>query len=198
MKKLTILGLVIVLLAFSAMPVFAAGPNGHGHGNGGGQGNGVGNQTKQQDKEQKQLRHSSSGQGMRNQTVTHRTPFYLQGTISSVDGGNFTITVLVHHGNARVKQFIGADLVLATTNTTKYFEVLQGEDTEPEGTGDVAPAASSTGDDSSTGKIVIGFADLESPDIVAIHGYVVGEVYTATVITVYDSGVGGLPEVEQP
>ncbi len=193
MKKFTMIGLVVILLAFSAIPVLAAGPNGHGHGNGGGQGNGVGNQNSQLDKNQNQP--GNHGRGARNQAGGMRQPFYLQGTITAVDAGAKTVTIRVFHGNARVKQFIGTDLVV-NASTSMFFEVKQGEDTE--GTGDMAPSFSPANDESDTGKISIDFGHLAVNDIVAVHGNVVAGVYTATVITVYDRTLAGLPEVETP
>ncbi len=193
MKKFTMIGLVVILLAFSAIPVLAASPNGHGRGNGGGQGNGMGDQNSQQDKNQNRL--GNSGHGARNQMGGMRMPFYLQGTITAIDTGTSTVTINVFHGNARVKQFIGTDLVVNATNSM-FFEVKQGEDTE--GTGDMAPSFSPANDESDTGKISIDIGQLAVNDIVAVHGKVIAGVYTATVITVYDRTLAGLPEVETP
>ena len=209
MKKYFFIGLVVVLLAFSVAPVLAAGPNnGHGNGNSAGQGNGNGNQDQQHDRVHTNRGHSknnasvmvSSNQGM-------RKPFYLQGTIISIDETAMTLTIDVSHGNSRVKQFIGGtDLIVTAGLTTRIFKITQGvesEGSEPEGSvpgesDSVAPSTSSSVEQEAMNPHAISFADLHTGDIVAIHGLVVGDLYNATKITVFTQGIGGLPEANQP
>lgn len=210
MKKITLLGLVLVLLAFSVAPVMAAGPNnGHGKGNSAGQSNRGGdqNQTRQQDKAQtrinNQSKHSNQGVGKSNQ-LSKGMPFYLQGTITGVFSD--TITIDVNHGNATVKKFFNSAVISSTftdtmtntltvklSGTTKIFKITQGDDIE--GTESTAPSTNSTDADSPGNRVP---TTLAVNDIVAIHGKFVGGVFTATLITVYSQGIGGLPETEQP
>jgi hypothetical protein len=205
MRKFTIIGIVIVLLAFSAIPVFGAGPNnGHGNGNGVGQSNTTGdkNQTRQQDKDQTQnrdqVRLSNPGRSaLRNQAGNRmRQPFYLQGTIKSINSTNHTLTITVFHANARAKQFIGTDLVVTVSTTARIFEVHQGNDSEGSASStpsfSTAPSASSN-DEGPGERVAITFSKLAAKDIVAIHGNLVGEVYNATLITVYTKLAGIQP-----
>ena len=212
MKKVTLLGLVIVLLAFSVAPVLAAGPNnGHGNGNNSGQSNRGGDQTqtRQQDKDQtKNHGHNNSGvMGKNNKSgMRTRAPFYLQGTITGVFSD--TITVAVNHSNATVKKFFSSTvtdtmtdtmsntLTVNLSGTTKIFEITQVGETE--GTETVAPSTSSTDDDTPGNRVPIALGQLAIDDIVAIHGNFVGGVFNATLITVYSRGIVGLPETEQP
>ncbi len=184
MKKFMFLGLVLVLLAFAAIPVFAASSNGHGNGGNTSQnGSGNGNQNRGQgvghDKNQS---NKPNGQGNHGQGNRMRTPFYLQGEIKSITG--MTVTVTVTHANAQAKQFIGTDITITVTDTTKIFKINQTAE-EGEGTTTAAPAMSSTDDETPGNRVPITFADLKAGDIVAIHGNVVGGVYQATLITVY-------------
>lgn len=207
MKKVTLIGLVVILLAFSVAPVMAAGPN-NGHGNSGhtGQGKGGGNrdQTRQQETEQIRIhgrgRFSNSGiTGKGNQHSNRmRTPFYLQGVIQSkgtVSGTiTDTLTISVTHGNAQVKQFIGSVLTLTVDDTAKIFKITQSD--EPEGTESVAPTTSSTDEETPPNRVPIDFGQLAKGDRVAIHGNVVDGVFHATLITVYVKI--GEPEPEIP
>jgi len=203
MKKLTILGLIMVLLAFSAIPVMAAGPN-HGHGNGAsaghGNGGGNGNQTMQQDNNQS--RNNGRGKsnapglvGKNNQTsMRTRTPFYLQGTITSVVSD--TLTISVTHGNAQVKQAIGSDLTVIITDTTMIFEITQGD--EPDVTAPTTPDISSTDEETPGNRVPIEIGDLAKGDRVAIHGNVDGGTFNATLITVYKLSNTNPHEADQP
>jgi hypothetical protein len=218
MKKLALVGLVVVLLAVAVVPVLAAGGN-NGHGNGQGRSGGDQNQTSQQDQTQfKNNGRAKSGNmgANRNQAGLHmRNPFYVQGTIKSIDTGNNTLTVTVFHANAKAKQVIGKDLVVTVLNPDAIFKVNQGEDTE--GAPSTSPSASST-DDGSSARQTISLAELKANDIVAIHGNVVSAptvagtdantagntttvatvVYNATMITVYEKLAGIQPETETP
>ncbi|OGO66204.1 MAG: hypothetical protein A2030_02120 [Chloroflexi bacterium RBG_19FT_COMBO_50_10] len=189
MKKVTLLSLVLILLAVSVVPVMAASgpPNGHGNGVGAGQGNNGGdkNQTKQQDRDRSKLRDrdriNNSGLGKtKNQEDTWmHTPFYLQGTISAIDPGAKTITVTLIHANAKVKQFLGTDLVLHTNDGTLIFQITQGGD-DTEATSSTEPT-----DDDSGNRIPITFDQLVVGNKVAIHGRLLEDLYTARLITEY-------------
>lgn len=192
MKKLGYLGLVMVLLAFSVVPVFAASPNGHGNGVSTGQGNSNQDQNGQQNRGlgigrgHSKINTSEKGKN-ENPGNRMRTPFYLQGTIISTDTMTMTLTISVTHGNAQVKQFIGNDLTVKASNTTKIFKLTQGEETETETdiTASEASSTSSTDDETPGNKVAITFGQLAAGDKVAVHGNVVGGVYEATSITVY-------------
>ena len=205
MKKITLLGIVFILLAFSAVPVLAAGSN-HGQGKGvkSGQTNTVGdqNQVRQQDKVQS----GNNGHGRKNApglvgrgnltSKRMQTPFYLQGTISAIDTISDTLTISVTQGNAQVKSYIGLDLTLSASQSTDIFKITQGDEiTETES---AATSASSTNDETSGNRVAITFGDLAVGDSVAIHGRVVGGVYQATLITVYVNTPTSQLETGQP
>jgi hypothetical protein len=206
MKKLSVFGLVLVLLVFSAIPVLAAKPNNNGVGNGAnnGQGSSVSQQARanaqarQQDKLQSRDRLNNPGVGVNmNQAGSRmRTPFYLQGTISSIDTITPTLTISVTHGNAQVKSFLGGSLLVNITDTTQFYKINQLQD--PGETASAAPAANSTDDVTSGNRQVITFDQLAANDIVAIHGNVVGGVFNATVVTVYVRMPASQPEPETP
>jgi RecJ-like exonuclease len=196
MKKFATIGLVVILLAFSAFPVLAAGPN-HGHGNGvsAGQSSNGGdrNQNKNQDNTVSVpgVRGKSSHTSMR-----MRTPFYLQGIINHINTETMTVTVQVVHGNAQVKGFIGPDMPINIqfTGSTRIFKITQG--TQTMGSAASAPA----------NRVPINFTDLKAGDVVAIHGNVsatthnniVTHTYNATLVTVYVKTVTGQPEAGEP
>ncbi len=213
MKKFTMIGLVIVLLAFSAVPVLAAGPN-HGHGNGANSSqNSNGGEQNQNKGQAKKLSRGNGvsvtgARGKNNvNSMRMRTPFYLQGTIDTIDTTAMTVTVTVSHGNAQVKQFVGAvdmPITIVFTDTTKIYKITQtGDETE---TVAPAPSTSSTDDDTPANRVAITFADLKVGDLVAIHGNVVAttvnnvttRAFDATLVTVYVREATGQPEVEAP
>ncbi len=202
MKKFTMIGLVIILLAFSAIPVLAAGPN-HGHGNGvsAGQSSNGGNRNQNRNQgsnNDRDNRVSVTAERGKNGQNSHRmrTPFYLQGMITKIDTATMTVTVQVVHGNAQVKQFIGVDLPIKFSATTMIFKITQGDETE--GTASSAPSTSPTDDETPPNRVAIPFTDLKVGDVVAIHGNVVGGVYDATLATVYVKVATGQPEVGEP
>jgi hypothetical protein len=102
MKKLTVITLVIIMLAFSAVPAFAAGgpPGDRGATNGNGNGN-------------------TPGFGVRN-------PYTFSGTITTIDGVNRTISVHIYCGNRLAMPYIGQDVTLQTTENTRFL--LRNED----------------------------------------------------------------------
>jgi len=93
MKKLVILTLVLVLLAVSVVPAYAA------------------SRTRDQ-----------NGAGNKIQVKQHgKMPFALAGTIASIDPVARTVTVTVACGNKLVKPYIGQDLAIQTTNATRFL-----------------------------------------------------------------------------
>ena len=97
MKKITVITLVVIMLAVSAVPAFAKGgtPANHGTGNGncGGTQNGFGVSA----------------------------PYALSSIISSIDAEARTVTVTVVCGNRLAKPFIGQDVTLLTTDATRFL-----------------------------------------------------------------------------
>jgi hypothetical protein len=195
MKKVTILGVVLILLAVSVFPVMAATnqSNGHGNGQGNGHGNGVntgqsnagenGDQTRERD----QVRTNNTGRGAihgshgTQNSMRMRTPFYLQGTITakSTSGMTETLTISLTHGNAQVKEFFGTGITVTATGAA-IFKIDQSNGDENEG------ATASTNDEGTTGdRQPITFGDLQVGQYVAIHGNLVNGVYQARLITVY-------------
>jgi hypothetical protein len=206
MKKVTLLGIVIILLAAAVVPVMAAGPgNSHGNGNGNnpGQGNNTGTQEqiKEQNHDQIKLRNRDlinnpgiNGNG--NQVhMSMRTPFYLQGTITAIDAGAQSVTVNLYHGNAQVRQYLGMDLVLQSSDSTQIFKITQGN--EAEGTSNLA-TSSSNADVTPGNRVSISFDQLEVGQKVAIHGNVADNLYQARLITVYIHMPLGQPAIIKP
>ena len=95
MKKLIIVSLVMLLLAVSVVPAFAAGgpPAERGKANGNGNQAGFGVQA----------------------------PYALSGVISSLDTTNRTVTVTVACGNRLVKTYVGQDVTLLTAANTRFL-----------------------------------------------------------------------------
>ena len=199
MKKVFLVGLVIVLLSFAVVPVMAAGPhNGHGNGNKSGQGNNAANQTKDTTLVRGHSHNKGNTLNGKNNTQTgnrQKTPFYLQGTITVINPTAKTLTVSVFHGNARVKLYIGTDLAINATATARVFKITQviEEADSPypaPSTGvppitSIAPSTNSNNEETPGERVAITFEQLAVGDKVAIHGNLVGSVYTATLITVY-------------
>jgi hypothetical protein len=193
MKKVTILGVVLILLAVSVFPVMAATNQSNGHGNGQGNGHGVntgqsnaggnGDQTKERD----QMSTNKTGRGGihgahgTQNSMRMRTPFYLQGTITakSTSGMTETLTISLTHGNAQVKEFFGTGITVTATGAA-IFKIDQTLGDENEGT------TESTNDEGTTGnRQPIDFGQLAVGQYVAIHGNLVNGVYQARLITVY-------------
>ena len=186
MKKAVMFGMILVLLAAAAVPVYAKGnPHGNGNGSGAGQGTSTGVNPGDQASSSivnhgRAVNHGGRGNGNQGQMRT-RTPFYLQGTISAK--GTNTITVTLIHGNAQVKQYLGMDLTLQVNGNTLYYKVTQGNDTDSETEGAAPVTLSSSEDDGS--RTAISFGDLAVGQKVAIHGNVVNSAYVARLVTVY-------------
>lgn len=154
MKKVAVLGIILVLLAVSVVPVMAG--NGHGNGNGNGQGNNSGNGV-----QTNQGKHGNIGiRGNGKQGKQKRAPFYLQGYITAVGSG--TITVKLTHGNAQVKQYIGADLTIAITGTVQIYTLSQGEGSEGESEGMLAPSTTTGSGSASSSSATIGAGTVTS------------------------------------
>jgi hypothetical protein len=211
MKKIVVFSLVFILLAATAVPVLAGngGNNGHGngasanHGNGNGNGNGH-DQNTNRDQGRGNSQNQGKGKGengngkYKNQENKGMfTPFYLQVTITAIDSGAKTITVHVYHANAKVKQFLGGDLVVAANDSTQIFQITQGE--EITGTETSTTSSSPTTQDENdegepANRIPIKFDKLTVGEKVAIHGTLLDTVYTARLITAYITEQNGEPE----
>ncbi len=188
MKKVTIIAIVLIMLAVSVIPVMAKDPpHGKGNPNNTGQGNSTGvnpgdNDQERQQQQDRQTNNSGKVNGNHGE-ARMRTPFYLQGVISAVDSGAKTITVTLIHGNAKVKEFIGTDLIIKTNDATLIYQVTQGDEGES-GTGETTEPVMSTSEDDN-GRVPKTFADLAIGQKVAIHGRLVVSDYTARLITIY-------------
>jgi len=93
MKKFIVLALVLVLLAVSVVPAYAA--------------NGTRARTGQ-------IAGNGFGKG-------GKMPYALAGTIASIDPVARTVTVTVACGNKVVKPHIGQDLAIQTTDATRFL-----------------------------------------------------------------------------
>jgi len=97
MKKLIVVSLVMILLAVSVIPAFAAGGPPANRGTAAGSGN-----------------TDKTSFGVRN-------PYALSGTISSIDGANRTVNVTVACGNRLMKPYLGQDVTLQITENTRFL-----------------------------------------------------------------------------
>lgn len=140
MKKILIVVLVLAFLAVTAFPALAAGGPPNGQGNGQQQGNG----------------HGGSGGA-----ANRRAPFAFVGTIVSVDATTRTVVVTVVAGNTVVKSYIGQNLTIQTTDTTRFL--LR----NPDGT-----------------ATVIAFENLVPGQNVSVNGKLSNNVWSANRITV--------------
>ncbi len=220
MKKVTVFGTILIMLAVLVVPVLAKTPsNPNGNSANPGQGNvqvvttGDKNQVRDQEKDKQQTQDRNGNNGVRgngnngeegkgNQNQSRmRTPFYLQGEISAIDPATMTITVTLTHGNSQVKQYLGDTLTLQATDTTQIFKITQGDEEETEAGEFAAPAINSSesensGEDGSN-RVAIPFDQLAVGDIVAVHGNLMDSVFTATLITVYVRTPVGEPVGDQ-
>jgi hypothetical protein len=170
MKKITIVLILAALLLTSFSTAYAAGgPGGKGPGESSGQGQG-GNSDQGQGGSYGQGEGGYYGQGLgaeegENIRNRHqRVLFTLVGEITSVDNGVVTINVLA--GNRLVKTYVGMDLAIVTTDTTRFLEKME------------------------VSCVAITLAELEAGQSVSVQGtFTEGEdgadgVWTATRITV--------------
>lgn len=204
MKKVTLLGVILILLAFSVVPVMAAGNqgNGHGNGHGNGQGNGVsagqtqneGNNDQTRDRDQTktrdQTRLNNLGRGANrgargNQNSTRmRTPFYLQGIVTAIKPSTTTpmtdtLTISLIHSSAQVKKFFTTEITITVPTNTQIFQLTQGIENENEN-------GEEEGMPGNRVPITLAvFNQLALNHKVAIHGNVINGVYTARLITLY-------------
>jgi hypothetical protein len=152
MKKFAVLTLVVVMLTLSVVPALAAGgpPVNRGTGSGVCTGDQVGLGTS-----------SQAGLGNINQkSFGVRTPYAVSGTIIALYPAAKTVIVNVTCGNRLVQPYIGTDVTLQTTESTRFL--LRNSD------GSVTP---------------ITFAELEVGENVSSHGILADGVFTATRVT---------------
>ncbi len=209
MKKVAYLGVIFIMLAVLAVPAMAKTPP-HGNGNGNNKtpesstgvnptDQGQGNQSDHNNQ------HNQGNHGKGNgsaTTVRSRTPFYLQGTIKSIDTGTKILVVTLFHGNAQVKQYLYGDLSIQATDGTLIFKLTQGDEGETVGgefsTPTLSSSESTTSDDGDSNRVAIPFDQLEIGKKVAIHGNLVDGVFTARLITEYIQTPVGELTGEQP
>jgi hypothetical protein len=222
MKRIAYFGVILVLLAASAVPVLAKTPgNNNGNpGNGGkvvtptvpqgtqqhaelqvqDQNQAQGNPHSQNDNHNQFKETNGHGKDNHGQSSRMRTPFYLQGTITAVDSLTQVITVKLTHGNAQVKASIGMTLTLQAGENTQIFRIIQGNDDNQSGTSTgINTSTEENNDEQEVGnRLPITFDELAVNDIVAIHGNLVDGVYQVTLITVYVPMSMGAPMGIQP
>ena len=222
MKKIAFFGVILVLLAASAVPVLARSP-GNNNGNAGDEGNALSQTVAQraqqheehqvQDRNQEQgTQHAQNnnqnqftesngmGNGNQMQLSRRRTPIYLQGTITAIDPSMQTVTVNLTHGNAQLKASIGMTLTLQADDSTQIYKIIQGHDDHKTGTsmGIAKSTRQNNGEQGTGNRLAITFDQLLVNDIVAIHGDLVEGVYQATLVTVYVPMSVGAPTGAQP
>jgi hypothetical protein len=199
MKKIAFFGVILVLLVATAVPVLAKSPDKTNGNSGKAQNVTVPLSSVEQEQERQQVQDQNQQHGMQQSQIHNqnkfeennqngmgvgnqgqssrmRTPFYLQGTITSTDAGLQTITVSVYHANAQLKASMGMTLTLQASDTTLIYQIMQGYG----------------GESNTSSRVAIPFDQLLVNDIVAIHGNMVDGVYQATLVTVYSMGIGGL------
>jgi hypothetical protein len=128
MKKFAVISLVVIMLALSVVPAFAKGPaqnSGSGIGicTGTQSGTGTGAQYGAGSGAQDNL--GSANQygyvsGMHN-GFGIATPYEFSGTITAVDDVNYAITVSVVCGNSLANPYIGQEVTVQTTSTTRFL-----------------------------------------------------------------------------
>jgi len=147
-RSWTLLILVVLATLVASAPALAAGPGGQNQ-----QGNQYQQANQNQQGNQNQHRHQVGEPQPSNQQA-----FSLTGAITALDTGS--ITVLIHNGNRLVKPYIGQELVVQVTDTTRYRQWTP------------------------DGCIPITFEDLEVGDTTSLQGTVSEEVFTAARVTV--------------
>jgi hypothetical protein len=147
-KRWTLLILVVLATLIAAAPALAAGP-----GNQNQKGNQYQQANQNQQGSQNQHRHQVGEPQPHNGQI-----FTLTGTITVI--GTDSITVLVRNGNRLIKPYIGQELVVQVTESTRYRQWT------PEGC------------------VPITFEDLEVGDTASMEGTASEEVFTAARVTV--------------
>lgn len=174
MKKFAVISLVVIMLALSVGPAFAKGPaqnsgSGTGTCTGTQSGTGTGAQYGAGSGSQVGLGSANLGLGSANQygyvSGMHNgfgiaNPYEFSGTITAVDDVNYAITVNVVCSNSLANPYIGQEVTVQTTSTTRFL--LQNAD------GTVTP---------------ITFDDLEAGQNVSSHASLVDGIFMATRIT---------------
>ena len=145
MKKILVITLVVIMLSLSVVPAFAAGGQPTNRGSAGGSAANSGSY----------LGYCNNAQ----MSYGVNTPYALSGTIAEISDGSITVTVAC--GNTLVKSYVGKNVTLMTTETTRFL--LRNENGY---------------------ATQISFADLKIGDEVSSHGVLVDGVWTATRITV--------------
>jgi len=153
-KRWTLLILVVLATLIAATPALAAGP---------GNQNQKGNQHQQGNQYQQANQNQQGSQNQHRHQVGEPQPhngqiFALTGTITAI--GTDSITVLVGNGNRLIKPYIGQELVVQVTESTRYRQWT------PEGC------------------IPITFEDLEVGDTTSMEGTASEDVFTAARVTV--------------
>ncbi len=105
MKKITVISLVVIMLALSAVPAFAKGNQPATHGTGIGICTGTG---------------TSIDSGTQNGFGV-RSPYALSGPISAIDTEARTVIVAITCGNRLAQPFIGQEVTLQTTDNTRFL-----------------------------------------------------------------------------
>jgi hypothetical protein len=167
MKKYAVISLVVIMLALSVAPAFARGTTqnnscGTGVSSGNQTGTGMGTQNNHVSGSQVGM---MSGSQYAYTLKMHNgfgiaTPYAFSGTITAVDDVSYAITVSVVCGNQLAKPYIGQEVTLQTTDTTRFL--LQNAD------GTVTP---------------ITFDYLEVGQYVSSHASLVDGTFVATRIT---------------
>ncbi len=165
MKRIIVLTLVVLMLSVTAMPAFAKGPAPANQGTRdagcGDNQTGLGTQTGFG--VQASFGGTGSGvqAGFRVQiSFGERAPYALSGTISALDAEAQTVTVTVACGNRLSQPSIGTDVILQTTDATRFLlRVADGTATP------------------------ITFADLAVGQKISSHGALVDGVWTAIRVT---------------
>jgi hypothetical protein len=152
MKKISIVILVVAMLALSVVPAFAAGgpPENRGTASGSCTGTPLGAAARNQ---------ANYGTGQQ-AGYGSRAPYALSGTISAIDPLGQTITVSVACGNWMVKSYIGSEVTLQTSSTTRFL--LRNE---------------------SGTATLLNFADLVVGQTVSSQGALVDGIFTASRVT---------------
>jgi len=167
MKKLAVVSLVVIMLALSVVPAFAKGPaqnSGSGTGIcdgtqiGAGAGSQYGSASSAQIGLGTGIRYGYAS-GTRN-GFGIAAPYTFSGTITAVDDVNLAITIDVVCGNRQANPYIGQQVTLQTTSTTRFL--LRNAD------GTVTP---------------ITFDYLEVGQNVSSHASLADDIFTATRIT---------------
>jgi len=103
MKKIWITLLLVVLLALAVIPAAAS-----GNGPGDPKGPGVPQAVPQ-------------GTAVASQQRSPRGIFTITGTVSAIDTVNNTVTIMVSRGNKLTQPYLGTDVTVVTSTTTKFL-----------------------------------------------------------------------------